>query len=57
MKEAFESRLDVAADAIKSAAVRRLQTTVRMFLVRSRHRKVKFAVARLQRMARMWKAR
>ena len=57
MKEAFESRLDVAADAIKSAAVRRLQTTVRMFLVRSRHRKVKVAVARLQRMARMWKAR
>ncbi|GFO23508.1 myosin-xv [Plakobranchus ocellatus] len=57
MKEAFESRLDSAAGVIKRAAALRLQTMVRMFLVRIRHQRLRVAVARLQRTIRMWKCR
>ncbi|KAH9502357.1 hypothetical protein Btru_073529 [Bulinus truncatus] len=57
MKETFEKRLDTESNKIKTRAVLRLQTHIRMFIVHRRHQKLRKSALKIQRMIRMWKTR
>ncbi|KAI8796897.1 unconventional myosin-XV isoform X2 [Biomphalaria glabrata] len=57
MKETFEMRLDQEARKIQSRAAVRLQTHIRMFIVKRRHQRLRKGALKIQRMVRMWTTR